>query len=64
MQKNVDSLSKFISVVELNRIIEYLLDTTIMPHERSPRGYTDPDMKHFMEGKRDILKRIQSYINR
>jgi hypothetical protein len=64
MPQSLDSLSKFVSVVELQRYIDSLLELTVMAHEISPGGYTAPEMKQFRLGQRASLKRIQSYINR
>jgi hypothetical protein len=47
---------------DLNEYIEYLLELTVMAHERSPQGYTDPQMKQYYLGQRDALKKVQKYI--
>ena len=51
-------------VVELSEYIEYLLELTIMAHERSPRGYTDPQEKEFRLGQRDSLLRVKERLER
>lgn len=54
---------KLKTVAGLNDYIEMLLELTIMPHELSPQGYTDPQEKHYRLGQRDSLIRVQKYIS-
>jgi hypothetical protein len=48
---------------DLLEYIEYLIDLTIMNHEREPRGYTDPQEKQYRLGQRDSLLRIKKYVS-
>lgn len=46
----------------LEDYIEYLLEMTIMPHERDPQGYTDPEMKQYYLGRRHALQDIKNAL--
>lgn len=42
--------------------VEMLIERTIMPHETSPTGYTDPDMKRYYTGQRNALTDVRTIL--
>lgn len=59
---NVDSTSPMLSKVAAKRIIDHLFELSLMPHQVSPTGYTDPERKRHGEAYQRALKDIEQAL--